>query len=163
MIGMIQPDPNGEAGTAVYLMGCAGRITQFRKASDCLIEMVLTGVCRFDIGQELSTTRGYRLILPDWSRFADDYLDHAELLQGSQEPLMKTLQHFFDIKGYESDLTMLGQLSAVRLVDSLTMVLPFDTAEKQMLLETLNPEQRLANFIALIDGDFDVSDSVTRH
>ena len=163
MIGMIQPDPNGEAGTAVYRTGCANRITQFRKVSDCLIEMVLTGVCRFDIGQELPTTRGYRLILPDWSRFADDYLDPTELLQGSQEPLMKTLQHFFDIKGYEADLTMLGQLSAARLVDSLTMVLPFDTTEKQMLLETLNPEQRLANFIALIDGDFDVSDSVTRH
>lgn len=42
--------PNSEVENAVYLMGCAGRITQFRKASDCLIEMVLTGVCRFDIG-----------------------------------------------------------------------------------------------------------------
>lgn len=58
---------------------------------------------------------------------------------------------------------MLKQLSVARLVDSLTMALPFDAAEKQMLVETVEPEQRLANFIALIDGDFDAPDSVTRH
>ena len=67
IIGMIQPDPNGEGEDAVCRTGCAGRITQFREASDCRIEMVLTGVCRFDVGQELSTTRGYRLIVPDLS------------------------------------------------------------------------------------------------
>ncbi len=163
MIGMVQPDPSGEGEDAVCRTGCAGRITQFRETSDCRIEMVLTGVCRFDVGEELSTTRGYRLIVPDWSRFADDYVDHTEQLQGDHERLMQTLEHFFDAKGYEADLAMLKQLSVARLVDSLTMALPFDTAEKQMLLETVEPEQRLANFIALIDGDFDVPDSVTRH
>jgi Lon protease-like protein len=77
---------------------------------------------------------------------------------------MESLERFFYLKGYEADLAMLKQLSVARLVDSLTMALPFDAAaEKQMLLETVEPEQRLANFIALIDGDFDVPDSVTRH
>ena len=163
MIGMIQPDPNGEGEEAVCQTGCAGRITQFRETSDCRIEMVLTGVCRFDVGEELSTTRGYRLIVPDWSRFADDYADNTEILQDEHERLLKTLEGFFDLKGYEADLTMLKQLPVVRLVDSLTMALPFDEAEKQMLLESVEPEQRLANFIALIEGDFDVPDSVTRH
>ena len=163
MVGMIQPDPNAEGEDAVYRTGCAGRITQFRETSDCRIEMVLTGVCRFDVGAELSTTRGYRLIVPDWSRFADDYVDNTEQLQGEHERLMETLEHFFDLKGYEADLTMLKQLPVARLVDSLTMALPFDEAEKQMLLESVEPEQRLTNFIALIEGDFDVPDSVTRH
>jgi len=163
MIGMIQPDPNSEDESAVYRTGCAGRITQFRETSDCRIEMVLTGVCRFDIGEELPTTRGYRLIVPDWSRFADDYADNSGQLQGEHERLMETLEHFFDLKGYEADLTMLKQLPVARLVDSLTMALPFDEAEKQMLLESVDTEQRLTNFIALIEGDFDVPDSVTRH
>jgi Lon protease-like protein len=163
MIGMVQPDPNGEGEDAVYRTGCAGRVTQFRETSDCRIEMVLTGVCRFGVGEELSTTRGYRLVVPDWSRFADDYVDHTEQLEGEHERLMQTLERFFDVKGYEADLAMLKQLSVARLVDSLTMALPFDAAEKQMLLETVEPELRLANFIALIDGDFDVPDSVTRH
>lgn len=163
MIGMVQPDLKGVGEDAVCHTGCAGRITQFRETSDCRIEMVLSGVCRFDVGEELSTTRGYRLIVPDWSRFADDYVDHTDRVQGDHERLMQTLERFFDHKGYEADLAMLKQLSVVRLVDSLTMALPFDATEKQMLLETVEPEQRLANFIALIDGDFDVPDSVTRH
>ena len=163
MIGMVQPDPNGEGEDGICRTGCAGRITQFRETNDCRIEMVLTGVCRFDVVEELPTTRGYRLIVPDWSRFADDYVDHADLVQGDHERLMQTLERFFDLKGYEADLAMLKQLSVARLVDSLTMALPFDAAEKQMLLETVEPEQRLTNFIALIDGEFDVPDSVTRH
>jgi Lon protease-like protein len=51
----------------------------------------------------------------------------------------------------------------VRLIDSLTMVLPFDGREKQMLLETVDAEQRLQSFIALIDGKFNIPDSATRH
>jgi hypothetical protein len=43
------------------------------------------------------------------------------------------------------------------------MVLPLTPQDKQMLLETVEPEKRLANFIALIDGDFAIPESTTRH
>jgi Lon protease-like protein len=75
MIGMIQPDPAAGSESEVFRTGCAGRITQYRETADCRIEMVLTGVCRFDLVEELSTTRGYRMIVPDWSRFSEDYAD----------------------------------------------------------------------------------------
>jgi hypothetical protein len=58
---------------------------------------------------------------------------------------------------------MLKRLSVVRLIDGLTVVLPFDGQEKQMLLETVGPEKRLQNFIALIDGEFIVPDTARRH
>jgi len=51
-------DPNAKAERAVYRTGCAGRITQFRETDDGRIELLLSGVCRFDLGDELSTTRG---------------------------------------------------------------------------------------------------------
>jgi Lon protease-like protein len=163
MIGMIQPDPQGSGEGVVYRTGCAGRITQFRETSDCRIEMVLTGVCRFDLGDEISTTRGYRLIVPDWSRFADDYRENEEHLQGAHEDLMTTLERYLDAEGLEADLPMLRRLPVERLIDSLTMVLPLTPQDKQMLLETVEPEKRLANFIALIDGDFAIPESTTRH
>jgi len=163
MIGMIQPDPEAEGEGAVYRTGCAGRISQYRETNDGRIEMVLSGVCRFDVVAELATTRGYRLIQPDWSRYADDYVDFTEQLQDHHERLIKMLAGYFDLKGFEADLEMLKRLPVVRLIDSLTMVLPFDGREKQMLLETVAPEKRLQNFIALIDGEFVVPDSVTRH
>ena len=92
MIGMIQPDPQGETEGRVYRTGCAGRITQFRETADCRIEMTLTGVCRFDLAEELSTTRGYRLVVPDWSRFAGDYEDHDDEVEGLHEQFIATLR-----------------------------------------------------------------------
>lgn len=163
MIGMIQPDPDAGDDNALCRTGCAGRITQFRETSDCRIEMVLTGVCRFDAGEELPTTRGYRMVVPEWNRFADDYLDQDDRLQDRQRALVEALKRFFDAKNFEADMPMLERLPTTRLVDSLTMALPFSQQEKQMLLESVDVETRLDNFVALIDGEFDVPVSVTRH
>lgn len=163
MIGMIQPDPIATDETVLYRTGCAGRITQYRETDDCRIELVLTGVCRFDLVDELSTTRGYRLIVPDWSRFSEDYADQGGLLEDRHAQLLATLRGFFDVKGFETDMEMLERLPVMRLVDSLTMALPFDIGEKQMLLETVDAETRLANFIGLIEGEYEIPDSATRH
>jgi hypothetical protein len=162
MIGMIQPDPNAKAEDAVYRTGCAGRITQFRETSDGRFEMVLSGVCRFDHDEELATTRGYRLIVPNWSRFACDYVDNEALLQGQQQHLMTTLEHYLAAHELEADMPMFARMPVEKLIDALTMALPFTEQEKQMLLESVEPQQRLTNFIALIAVD-DIPDSVTRH
>ncbi len=162
MIGMIQPKPDAR-GDELFTTGCAGRITQYRETGDGRIEMVLTGVCRFDLGEELPTTRGYRLIVPDWDRFAADYADAEDSVQHRHGQLIEALTRFFDVKNYEADMPMLERLPTVRLVDSLTIGLPFSEAEKQMLLETVDPEARVHSFIALIDGELDLPESVTRH
>ena len=163
MIGMIQPDPGGKAEGAIHRTGCAGRITQYRETSDCRIEMVLTGVCRFDVAAELPTTRGYRLIVPDWSRFADDYVEQDEALRPRHAQLIESLKRYFDVNDLEADLPMLERLPTARLVDSLVLALPLEAAEKQMLLESVSAESRLENFVALLDGDFEIPDSATRH
>ena len=55
MIGMIQPDAGAGDGEAICQVGCAGRITQFRESRDGRYELVLSGVCRFEVTQELPT------------------------------------------------------------------------------------------------------------
>ena len=162
MIGMIQPEA-GAGPDALSTTGCAGRITQYRETADGRIEIVLTGVCRFDRGEELSTTRGYRLVVPRWDRFAVDYADPDELGQQQHAQLIDALTRFFDVKNYEADMPMLEKLPTLRLVDSLTMGLPFSEAEKQMLLEIVDADTRIESFIALIDGNLELPESVTRH
>jgi len=163
MIGMIQPDADAGSDEAICQVGCAGRITQFRETRDGRYEMVLSGVCRFEVNEELPTTRGYRLVAPDWSRFACDY-DHPETrLQAEQQRLMTTLEHYLNAREMEADLASFQQMPVINLVDALTMALPFTQQEKQMLLESVEPEQRLTNFLALIYEDAEVPQSVTRH
>ena len=58
---------------------------------------------------------------------------------------------------------MFRRMPVVRLIDALTMALPFDNRQKQMLLESVEVGQRLENFLALLHDDTEVPDSVTRH
>jgi Lon protease-like protein len=163
MIGMIQPDPDGKAKTGLCHTGCAGRITQYRETSDGRIEMVLSGVCRYDLGEELPTTRGYRLIVPNWSRFSADYANHEDELRGRHELLVQALKRYFELKQLEVNWSVLQRLSTERLMDSLIMALPLGEQDKQVLLETVEAAERLETFIVLLNGELDTHASVTRH
>src|SRR3546814_13728590 len=80
LIGMIQPRRPDDAAAVpeLYDVGCAGRIRQFAETEDGRFLITLTGVCRFAVAEEIATTRGYRRVTADWSRFAAD-LEATEL------------------------------------------------------------------------------------
>lgn len=163
MIGMIQPDPNADKDAILCHTGCAGRITQHRETSDGRIEMVLSGVCRFDLDDVLPTTRGYRLVVPNWSRFSDDYIEHDDKLPREQDRLLGMLKRYFEIKGLETDWSGIERLPTIKLMNTLIMALPLSDQDKQVLLETIKPEARLMTFIAMLGSELLASDSVTRH
>ena len=163
MFGMIQPDPDAAREDELCQTGCAGRITQYRETGDGRIEMILLGVCRFDIKQVLPTTRGYRLAVPDWTRFQGDYANQDDRLSGEHDRLMSKLRHYFQTVGMETDWKQIEHFSTVRLMNSLSMALPFSEQDKQLLLETIEPEARLSTFIALLDNRLQPGESVTRH
>lgn len=162
MFGMIQPDPES-AGSALCRTGCSGRITQYRETNDGRIEMVLSGVCRFDLDELLPTTRGYRLAVPGWSRFSGDYADKDDRLPGQHNSLMRILRSYFEIKGLDTDWEQIQCLPTMRLLDSLSMALPFNDHDKQVLLEAVEPEERLLQFISLLGSELKADDSFTRH
>lgn len=162
MFGMIQPDPE-TAGDALCQTGCAGRITQYRETSDGRIEMVLSGVCRFDLDELLPSTRGYRVAVTDWSRFAGDYADQEDRLPGEHNRLIRILRSYFEIKGLDTDWDQVERLPTVRLLDSLSMALPFNDHDKQVLLEAVEPEERLLQFISLLSSELQADDTITRH
>ena len=163
MIGMVQPDPAAGDESGLCQTGCAGRITQYRETRDGCMEIVLSGVCRYDVVEELPTTRGYRLIVPNWSRFRDDYADYEGKLRGEQGLLIQTLKRYCAAKGLETDWDVLERLSMVSLLNSLSMALPLSEQDKQVLLETVEPAERLYAFTALLDSELHDPGSVTRH
>ena len=163
MIAMIQPDPDAGDKDRFCHTGCAGRITQYRETSDGRIEIVLRGVCRYDLDQVLSTTRGYRLIVPDWARFSGDYADHEAELREEHDRLVRALKRYFEANRLETDWSELEQLPTLKLMNSLSMVLPFSERDKQALLETIAPADQLFTFIALLGSGLHVSGQVTRH
>lgn len=154
LIGMVQPDaPEGDGEEPVYKTGTAGRIISFNETQDGRLLIVLSGVCRFDIREELPALRGYRRVVPDWSRFRSDFDLPAENSHPSRVQLMGLLREYFQRKGFETNWSNLEQVPVALLVNVLTGQLPFNAPERQALVETVTPDERIDKLIHLLEFD----------
>ncbi len=142
MIGMIQPlepaDDNrgaaaGGADPALYQAGCAGRITGFSENDDGRYQIMLQGLIRFQVVEELAP-KSYRRVRPDFDPFRGDLEDEAADLV-DRETLLATLRDYFSAKSLEADWDSIEEADSAALVTTLAMACPLAPAEKQLLLE----------------------------
>jgi Lon protease-like protein len=162
-IGMIQPfvprQDNWPAldlppeNPEIYPVGCAGRIERCEPQADGRYEIVLRGVCRFRIRQELPLHRGYRRVMADYSEFLEDLTEPASDLNPSR--LLSAVRSFGASHGLEFDLDLLGSIPGVSLLNGLSVALPFRPAEKQALLEAAGPMERERLLLALMGMGFE--------
>jgi len=152
--GMIQPQPGapaGEAGPGLFRTGCLGRLSSFSETEDGRLLITLTGVCRFQVAEELPVRGGYRRVRADYAPFRGD-LDLSERPSAlDRAALLGALRPFFKAHGIEANWDAIEQTSDAMLVLTLAMVCPFDTREKQALLEAGTPEERAALLVALLE------------
>lgn len=153
LIGMVQPDPTGEGEAPVYTTGTAGRIISFNETQDGRLLIVLTGVCRFDIREEIPTTRGYRRAVVDWGRFEGDYQLAGADKDYERPKLLALLREYFQRKGMETNWNMVEQMPIPLLTNVLTGQLPFDPPERQALVEEVGLRERVAKLINLLEFD----------
>jgi Lon protease-like protein len=157
-IGMIQPlvprqDNWVEAAQAeehpeLYTVGCVGRIDECEPQQDGRYLVLLRGISRFRVRQELPVHRGYRRVMADYSGFQRDVGE----LQVDLNParLMHALRTFGETQGLEFDFDLLGSVPGISLLNGLSVALPFRPAEKQALLEALDPTEREEMLLALM-------------
>ncbi|WP_439817749.1 LON peptidase substrate-binding domain-containing protein [Zavarzinia sp. CC-PAN008] len=157
LIGMIQPTDPGSVATApehnrpaLYGAGCVGRITAFTETDDGRFLITLTGQCRFHVDQELSVTTPYRQVQADFARYrqdlaaaSDDGIDRARL--------MPVLKDYLARNGLAADWSAIEQAPGETLVNTLSMICPFNPSEKQALLEAEDLGDRSRVLIALIE------------
>ena len=73
VIGMIQPRPPAASRrSGLFPVGCAGRITSFNETEDGRYLITLTGVCRYDVVEELSVDTPYRQVVASFARWQRD-------------------------------------------------------------------------------------------
>lgn len=143
LIGMVQPNPADRYANkpAVYPVGCAGRITSFSETNDGRLLIVLSGVCRFCLVEEIPTTRGYRSAVVDWSPFAHDFNRDAEQLQ-ARRLLESQVKVYCENHQLEVAWDVLNKLRDADFVNFLATQLPDKDSEKQSLLEAIDLESR---------------------
>jgi len=157
LIGIAQPKVEGQSGTstedstAIYEIGCVGRIISFKEATDGQIQITLRGICRFNIIDELPLMRSFRRIIPDFSNYKNDFILEKDMVIDRQR-LLSDLRAYFEMENIEADWETIKQTPDERLVTTLAMVCPFEPHEKQALLESTDLSKRCKLIIGLIES-----------
>ncbi len=151
MIGMIQPRPDG-SGEEMFKTGCAGRIASFAETDDGRYLVTLKGVCRFDVAEELPLAKGgFRQVKANWAPYAQDL--QADLVNDvCRDTMMGKLRTYLDKMNMFCDKwETIRDIECEKLISTLSVVCPFETDEKQALLEAKTLPDRAKILLALLD------------
>jgi Lon protease-like protein len=152
LIGMIQPNEvPGREGPGLQTIGCAGRITQFSETEDGRYMITLGGVSRFRVQKEVDGFTPYRRCEVDWSGFENDARDEEQDPGFRREPFMNLLNRYFEARGLSADWSTLKEADDELLINSLSMMLDFESEDKQALLEAPSLETRRETLVTLIE------------
>ena len=140
LIGMVQPKKNmGGSTDGLYDIGCLGKITSFSETEDGRYLIVLNGLSRFKIVEEIKNDKLYRECKISFEEFENDTNTNKENIKFSDLKLIfKDFKSFFEKRGFAINWNELEKQSLEQTINALAMASPFSLEEKQILLETKN-------------------------
>jgi Lon protease-like protein len=155
LIGMIQPRevPGSERGgeRKLHSIGCAGRLTAFSETEDGRYMITLSGVSRFRVVREVAGFTPYLRADVSWKGFERD-LGGAETDKGfDRTAFLAALARFFEAQGLSTDWDSLKDAEDELLINTLSMLCPFDPEDKQALLEATTLTQRRETLATLME------------
>ncbi len=153
LIGMIQPRelPDGQSGTRLQAIGCAGRLTGFSETEDGRYMISLTGISRFRISEEISGFTPYRRCQAEWAPFGRDLGPAETDPDFDRSGFMDLLARFFAAMELSTDWSSLKEAEPELLINSLSMLCPFSPEDKQALLEAPSLTTRRETMVTLIE------------
>lgn len=151
LIGMIQPREAPGGGRRLQAIGCAGRLTAFSETEDGRYMITLTGISRYRVQREVAGFTPYLRADVSWAGFGRD-LGGPETDPGFRRDLfLPLLARYFEAQGLSTDWDSLKEAEDELLINSLSMLCPFDPADKQALLEAPSLATRRETLVTLIE------------
>lgn len=154
LIGMIQPAfdaPQDAPRPTLCEIGCLGRITEFSETGDGRYGIVLSGVTRFRVAEELLVRTSFRQVKISVVGFSD----LTEPLGGEsavdRAALLRTFRDYLKANDLEADWESVNRASNAGLVTALSMMSPWGPPEKQALLECPDHAARARTLIAITE------------
>jgi Lon protease-like protein len=163
MIGLIQPEdtteesPKGRA--PLQKIGCLGRLTHFEENGEGRYFIILEGITRFEVVQEITMRRPYRQFAISAERFALDFdrLHGEELVDRTR--FLKMMKDYAEFANFELNWDEIKKTGTADLVNFCCMVSPYGAAEKQVLLEANSLEDRAETLIAMAEYEMAKGDN----
>jgi uncharacterized protein len=140
LMGMVQSKKNVND---VYSVGCLGKISDFKKADDGRVLINLTGLTRFEIKDEINTSNLYRVFNVKYDKFSQDLNESENYLKEREiNHLFEKSKNFFKKNGLLLNWLEFNKLDHNQQVNTLAMIAPISSEEKQKLLETLTINEK---------------------
>ena len=138
LIGMIQPKKTGELKKPdLHEVGCVGKITSFNETDDGRYLIILNGVCRFKIMDEINNDNLFRECKVKYEDFTNDLVEKTNDINFSDLKLIfRNLKDLFKKQGYEINWKEIEKQTLDQTINTLSMASPFSLEEKQVLLES---------------------------
>ena len=158
MIGMIQPKAKSDPKKPdLFKVGCLGKISSFSETDDGRYVIVLNGITRFNILDEIDNKKLFREFKINFKGFDDDINQKESSINFSDLNLIfNDLKKIFEKQGYIVNWNELEKQSMDQTINTLSMASPFSKEEKQMLLEAKDltfRKQKLEEIIKLYNSD----------
>ncbi len=165
LVGIIQPvddyqdeqSPKGK-NVPVRDIGCVGRLTSFTETEDNRVLISLTGITRFVISHEETSSAPYRLFNVNFKPFIKDLDVGAGEDEVDREHLLKVLKEYLDNNDLSADWDSIHRSSNELLVNTLSMISPYGSQEKQALLEAADLKSRAEVLVALAEMELAARD-----
>ena len=142
IIGVVQPRNKNEI-PELYSTGCVGRITNFNETDDGRYLIIIRGISRFKILSEINNDKPYRECEVNFDEYSKDIIENYNEIKFSDlELIFKNLKSLFKKKGYIINWKDLEKQSLDQTINTLAMASPFSLEEKQILLETIDINNR---------------------
>lgn len=151
MIGMIQPRAGRGGAPMLQAIGSAGRLTAFSETEDGRYMITLTGISRFRVLREVEGFTPYRRCEVSWKGFERDRGGTETDPGFCREEFLPMLSRYFRAQGLSTDWDSLKEAEDELLINSLSMLCPFEPEDKQALLEAPSLGTRRETLVTLIE------------
>ncbi|MCE3231655.1 MAG: hypothetical protein K0R76_266 [Alphaproteobacteria bacterium] len=152
-IGLVQPIStlfDGQVLAPLFSTGCLGKIIEFGKTEESTLIVMLKGICRFDVLEELPPENGCRQARVSYDAYPGDVVEKADFTI-DRDRLLRSLKSYLVNNNLSADWETLEKASNDQLLNVLSIACPFDVREKQALLESRNPQEQSRVMTALME------------
>jgi len=158
MIGMLQPKGvSNSKKPDLFKVGCLGKISSFNETDDGRYVIVLNGITRFNVVEEIDNGKLFREFKINYKGFENDTnKKEVDINFSDLNLIFNNLKNIFEKQGYVINWNELKKQSLDQTINTLSMASPFSKEEKQMLLEAKNLEfrkKKLEQIIKLYNTD----------
>ena len=153
LIGMIQPHegPRDSDQNRLHHIGCAGRLISFQETDDGRYLITLGGIARFRLQGKIDGFTPYIRAAVSWDDFSCDLAAPLPDRAFNRDEFFGTLARYFKAVNLSTDWESLEKADEELLINSLSILCPFEPEEKQALLEAPDLTNRRETLVTLME------------